>query len=104
MIARSLIRTITLETMRMDVLLQHSTTGHYLKRDLSWTPRREDGFVFISSGEAIDFAYEHQIKHVQMVLFFQDLQHSLVVPFQPESVLDRPPSAVGSTRERPESI
>ncbi len=90
--------------MRMDVLLQNSKTGQYLKRDLSWTARREDAFVFISSGEAIDFAYEHRISPVQMVLFFQDLQHSLVVPFQPDSVLDIPRPAVSSPWERPETV
>ncbi len=102
--ARSIIRPLTLETMRMDVLLQNSKTGQYLKRDLSWTARREEAFAFISSGEAIDFAYEHRIYHVQMVLYFQDLQHSLVVPFQPDSALDLPRSAVGSSREHPKPI
>ena len=68
----------------MDVLLQHTKTALYLKSDLSWTARREEAFVFISSGEAIDFAYEHHLSDVHIVLFFKDLSHSLVVPFQRE--------------------
>jgi hypothetical protein len=86
--------------MRMDVLLQNSKTGLYLKRDLSWTARREEGFVFVSSGEAIDFAYEHRIGPVQLILFFPTLQHSLVVPFQPESVLDVARSTASLSRQR----
>ncbi len=69
----------------MDVLLQHTKTALYLKRDLSWTARREEAFVFIGSGEAIDFAYDHHLSDVHIVLFFKDLSHSLVVPFQRES-------------------
>ncbi len=70
--------------MRMDVLLQNSKTALYLKRDLSYTSRREEAFVFISSGEAIDFAFENHLLDVHIVLFFRDLRHSLVVPFQHE--------------------
>jgi hypothetical protein len=68
----------------MDVLLQNSKTAQYLTRDLAWTPQREDAFVFISSGEAIDFAFANQLCDVQLVLFFRELSHSLIVPFQPE--------------------
>ncbi len=68
----------------MDVLLQNSKTAQYLTRDLAWTPQREDAFVFISSGEAIDFAYANQLADVHLVLYFRELCHSLIVPFQAE--------------------
>ncbi len=68
----------------MDVLLQNSKTSQYLKRDLSWTPNREEAFVFISSGEAIDFSFAQKLADVHLVLFFKELQHSLIVPFQSE--------------------
>lgn len=68
----------------MDVLLQSSKTALYLKHDLSWTARREEAYAFISSGEAIDFAFENRLDEVHMVLYFKDLLYSLVVPFQNE--------------------
>jgi hypothetical protein len=91
-----------LKPMRMDVLLQHSRTALYLKRDLSWTDQREEGYVFISSGEAIDFAIEHHLTEVEIVLFFRDLGHSLVVPFQQEPIPEAANSpAAKSERRKP---
>lgn len=85
----------------MDVLLQNSKTALYLKRDLAWTARREDAFVFISSAEAIDFAYEHRLNDVQIILFFKDLSYSLVVPFQPEHGQVFPGQPNSARRDRP---
>ena len=77
----------------MDVLLQSSKTAQYLTRDLAWTNQREDAFVFISSGEAIDFAYANHLGDVHLVLYFKDLSHSLIVPFQAERYPELPPGA-----------
>ena len=75
--------------MRMDVLMQSTKTALYLKRDLSWTPALDAAHAFMSSGEAIDFVYAHHLKDVQLVLFFRELKHSLIVPFQ----IEAPPEA-----------
>jgi hypothetical protein len=91
------------EQKRMDVLLQNSKTAQYLTRDLHWTAGREDAFVFISSGEAIDFAFAHRLANVQLVLFFRDLRHSLIVPFQPDLYAElRPP--VNAKLDRPQPL
>jgi hypothetical protein len=74
----------------MDVLLQNSKTAQYLKRDLAWTNQRGDAFVFISSGEAIDFAFANRLADVHLVLYFKEISHSLIVPFQVEAPPDMP--------------
>jgi hypothetical protein len=86
----------------MDVLLQNSKTAQYLTRDLAWTPQREDAFVFISSGEAIDFAYANSLSGVHLVLFFKDLSHSLIVPFQTDLYAElHPPANAKLDRPQP---
>jgi len=88
----------------MDVLLQNSKTAQYLTRDLSWTAQREDAFIFISSGEAIDFAYAHHLADVHLVLFFKDLSHSLIVPFQTDRSADLRPSTANAKLDRPQPL
>ncbi len=88
----------------MDVLLQSSKTALYLKRELTWTPRREEAFVFISSAEAIDFAYDNRLKDVQIILFFRDLSYSLVVPFQAEQALAVHSAPKPAKLDRPEPV
>ncbi len=87
----------------MDVLLQNSKTAQYLTRDLAWTAQREDAFVFISSGEAIDFAYANNLSDVHLVLFFKDLSHSLIVPFQTDLYAELRPAA-NAKLDRPQPM
>jgi hypothetical protein len=86
----------------MDVLLQNCSTAQYLTRDLAWTNQREEAFVFLSSGEAIDFAYANHLADVHLVLYFKDLSHSLTVPFQTEAPPDLP--ATKAKPDRPQLL
>jgi hypothetical protein len=84
----------------MDVLLQNSKTTLYVKRDLAWTGHRDEAFVFINSGEAIDFAYANHLSDVHVVLFFRELSYSLIVPFQTELYTKWLPPAGPKERHR----
>jgi hypothetical protein len=80
----------------MKVMLQNKTTRLLLQEPGSWTSNLEEAFGFLNSGEAIDFAFKHQLADLHVVLWFRDLNYSLVIPFQKESPEER-----GGTLRRP---
>lgn len=68
----------------MKILLQNKKTGVFLKEDDTWTLNIAEGYGFINSGKAIDYAFAHKLADVHLVLWFKELNHSLIVPFQRE--------------------
>ena len=68
----------------MKVLLQNRKTRLFLKEPGLWTHHREDAFGFINSGKAIDFAFQHELTDVHVVLWFKEQNYSLTIPFQKE--------------------
>jgi len=72
----------------MKVLLQNKKTRLFLKEPGAWTQDINDAFEFINSGKAIDFAFEHQLTDVHVLLWFKEQNYSLAIPFQRENVED----------------
>jgi hypothetical protein len=72
----------------MKVLLQNKKTRLFLKEPGAWTQDINDAFEFINSGKAIDFAFEHQLTDVHVLLWFKEQNYSLAIPFQREHVED----------------
>ena len=70
--------------VHMKVLLQNKKTRLFLEEPGSWTNKIEQAFGFINSGEAIDFAFKHELSDVHVVLWFKEQNHSLIIPFQRE--------------------
>ena len=68
----------------MKVLLQNKKTRLFLEEGGSWTSKLEAAFGFINSGKAIDFAFEHQLADVHVLLWFKEQNYSLTIPFQRE--------------------
>ncbi len=66
----------------MKVLLQNKTTRLFLQEPGSWTSKLDEAFIFINSGEAIDFAFQHELSNVHVVLWFREQNHTLTIPFQ----------------------
>lgn len=85
----------------MKVLLQNKKTRLFLKEPGAWTQDINDGFEFINSGKAIDFAFEHKLPDVHVLLWFKEQNYSLAIPFQRENVEDPAlkPKAKASQRE-----
>ncbi len=82
----------------MKVLLQNKTTRLFLQEPGSWTSNLEEAFGFLNSGEAIDFAFQHQLTDLHVVLWFREQNYSLVIPFQKDS-----PEEPGGTIPPPNS-
>ena len=66
----------------MKVLLQDKKTRLFLKEAGSWTSHLDEAFVFINSGKAIDFAFQHELSDVHVLLWFKEQNYSLAIPFQ----------------------
>ncbi len=64
----------------MKILLQHKTTGHYLKESGSWSADPLEAMSFLSSTSAIDYCLSHEISGVQIVLTFQEQHYNIVLP------------------------
>ncbi len=69
----------------MKVLLQNKTSRLFLLEASSWTGNLEEAFGFLNSGEAIDFAMQHQLTDLHVVLWFREQNYSLVIPFEKDS-------------------
>jgi len=82
----------------MKVLLQNKKTRLFLKEPGSWTTQITDAYEFINSGKAIDFAFEHQLADVHVLLWFKEQNYSLTIPFQREHVEES-----GSPAQNPKS-
>jgi len=52
----------------MKVLLQNKKTKLFLKEPGTWTPHLEEAYAFVNSGKAIDFAFQHDLADVHVLL------------------------------------
>ena len=64
----------------MKILLQHVRTQLYLRRLGSWTPNPREAFDFRHSQSAIDFARDHALPGVQIVVKLNNLEDGGVFP------------------------
>jgi hypothetical protein len=78
----------------MKVLLQNRKTRLFLKEPGFWTRHLEEAFGFVNSGEAIDFAFKHDLTDVHVVLWFREQNYSLTIPFQRDHQNEEPGSSV----------
>jgi hypothetical protein len=54
----------------MKILLQHTQTLQYLRRDATWTRNDSEARNFLDSGKAIDFAFDHNLTDVYVTVKF----------------------------------
>lgn len=64
----------------MKILLQHKTTGHYLKESGTWSADALQALSFLSATSAIDYCLAREISEVQIVLKFQEQHYDIVLP------------------------
>jgi hypothetical protein len=69
---------VRIELMR--ILLQHVRTQLYLRNPDDWTANPFESFDFQHSQRAIEFAREHNLSGVQIVVTFVDSQFDEIVP------------------------
>jgi hypothetical protein len=69
----------------MKILLQHGHTQLYLRSLGNWTSNHYEALDFQHSQRALDFARDHNIVGVQIVVKFVDPQLDDVVPLPPRS-------------------
>lgn len=68
----------------MKVLLQNKRTRLFVQEAGTWTINIEEGFGFINSDKAIDFAFEQKLTNVHLVLWFREQNYCITLPLQTE--------------------
>jgi len=68
----------------MKVLLQNKKTRLFVQEGGAWTISIEEAREFINSDRAIDFAFEHRLPDVHVVLWFREQNYCITLPFQQE--------------------
>jgi hypothetical protein len=66
----------------MKILLQNKKTGGFVEEAGSWTTHIQKAFTFLNSDKAVEFAVEHRLSDVHLVLWFEELHHRLTIPLQ----------------------
>lgn len=66
----------------MKILLQHNTTGLYLRSPGLWVPRPADASDFPSSSHAIKFKEDHELHEVRLVFKFEEEGYVIRIPLE----------------------
>ncbi|MDB6121184.1 MAG: hypothetical protein JWQ71_177 [Pedosphaera sp.] len=69
----------------MKIFLQHKQTSFYFTKAAKWTRLSEDAIDFSNYDQAVDFASEHGLTDVQVVLKFKDQPYHICLPFQKDT-------------------
>lgn len=70
----------TLEPMK--IFLQHRRTSLYFANMGHWTKCSTDALEFPNYDKAIEFAIQHKLSKVHVVLKFADHPYNICLPFQ----------------------
>jgi len=64
----------------MRVLLQDAETSSFLRANRVWTPLADEALDFVQVVRAVDYALEHGLGDVRVVLKFRDARQDLKLP------------------------
>ncbi len=67
---------------RMKIFLQHKLTSLYFASNGQWSKKSDDALDFPNYDKAIEFAIEHKLPNVQVVLKFADHPYNIRLPFR----------------------
>jgi hypothetical protein len=68
----------------MKVVLQNMKTRLFVEESGTWISKIDRARGFINSGEAIDYAFQHKLTNVEVILWFPEQNYSLTIPFERE--------------------
>jgi hypothetical protein len=72
--------------MRIPVLVQHTRTRKYLKKDGKWTLNESHASTFLSAKAAIEYCLGAELKDVELVYRFEGFDHKVTVPLALEGI------------------
>jgi len=73
----------------MKIFLEDKTNALYLTKAGEWSMSASEALDFPSYDRAVEFAVEHSLRKVQVVLKFEDYPYNILLPLQKPTVRQR---------------
>lgn len=73
----------------MKIYLEDKTSSLFLTKTGGWSSSSSEALDFPSYDKAVEFAMEHSLNKVQVVLKFDDCPYNIMLPFQNEGPRQR---------------